>query len=70
MRNLVNVKGTDLSSSYFPAPAYNGANIQVSTSLSCNILNQKAMMMFKMAICSYGQLSNDLTTSEKLSEIA
>ena len=50
----MNVKGTDLSSSYFPAPAYNGANIEVST--------QKVMMMFKMAIYSYGRLSNDLTT--------
>ena len=42
MRNPANVKGTDLSSSYFPAPAYNGANIEVSTSPYCDILNQKS----------------------------
>ena len=52
MRNPANVKGTDLSSSYFPAPAYNGANIEVSTSPYCDILNQKVTMMFKMAIYS------------------
>ena len=47
MRNPANVKGTDLSSSYFPAPAYNGGNIEVSTSPYRNILNKKATMMFK-----------------------
>ena len=31
MRNPENVKGKDLSSSYFPAAAYNGGNIEVST---------------------------------------
>ena len=54
LRNPANVKGTDLSSSYFPVAAYNGANIEVSTSSYYNILNrtydQKAMMMLKMTI--------------------
>ena len=40
MGNPANVKGTDLSSSYFPAAAYNGGNIEVSTSTYCKILNQ------------------------------
>ena len=31
MRNPENLKGKDLSSSYFPAAAYNGGNIEVST---------------------------------------
>ena len=55
MRNPANVKGTDLSSSYFPVGApYNGGNIEVSTSLYCNIRNRtsvkKAMVMLKNAI--------------------
>ena len=44
MRNPANVKGTDLSSSYFPVGAgYNGGNIEVSTSLYCNIQNRASI---------------------------
>ena len=48
MRNPANVKGTDLSSSYFPVgAAYNGGNIEVSTSLYCNIRNRTSVMLKK-----------------------
>ena len=57
MKNPANVKGTDLSSSYFPVgAAFNGVNIEVSTSLlnivtDSNLnLHQKAMVTLKMAI--------------------
>ena len=44
LRNPANVKGTDLSSSYFPVgAAYNGGNIEVSTSLYCNIQNRTSI---------------------------
>ena len=44
MGNPANVKGTDLSSSYFPVgAAYNGGNIEVSTSLYCNIRNRTSV---------------------------
>ena len=42
MRNPENVKGKDLSSSYFPAAAYNGGNIEVYFSY-CTIFNRNSI---------------------------